>query len=80
VRSVSAVAVSENSLLKIEEFFRLSDLVSQEFRRLGWVYIQERDYILAKYGKNSLHLLENQELLDLYEYLKDIPTPNPLLP
>lgn len=71
------VAEAVRSAISNEEYKRLFNLNRQESVRLGWNKEQRRDCLIARYGKTPLNLLDQQELVELYEYLKSLPTPDP---
>ena len=44
-------------------------------RRIGWTNERGREYLIETYGKRSRHSLEDHELLQFLEYLKNQPDP-----
>ncbi|MEQ8469394.1 DUF5906 domain-containing protein, partial [Coleofasciculus sp. E1-EBD-02] len=49
-----------------------------EFTRLGWTEDQKRTWLNAKYGVRSRQLLSDEQLLELLETLKAMPTDTPI--
>jgi hypothetical protein len=75
--TASAVAEAEKPAPSSEEYKRLCALNRDEAYRLGWDKEQRSDCLSTKFGKTSLWTLDERELLELYEYLKSLPTPDP---
>jgi hypothetical protein len=72
-----AVAEAEKPASSSEEYKRLCALNHDEAYRLSWDKEQRSDCLITKFGKTSLFRLDEQELLELYDYLKTLPTPEP---
>jgi hypothetical protein len=75
--TASAVAEAEKPAPSSEQYKRLCALNRDESVRLGWDKEQRSDCLITKFGKTSLFRLDEQELLELYDYLKTLPTPEP---
>jgi hypothetical protein len=71
------VALTASAIVKTKGFHWLIQLISQEQMRLGWNHQQAREFLIDRYGKRSKQLLTDEEMLDLYDYLKTLPTPDP---
>ncbi len=71
------VAEAVRAAIANEEYRRIFYLNRDESVRLGWDNDQRRDCLMAKFGKTPLSRLDEQELLELYDYLKTLPTPDP---
>ncbi|MBW4549322.1 MAG: bifunctional DNA primase/polymerase [Symplocastrum torsivum CPER-KK1] len=71
------VALTASEIAETKGFDRLILCTSQQHKRLGWTHQQARELLIARYGKRSKHLLTDEEMLDLYDYLKTLPTPDP---
>ena len=70
-------APTASAIVDEEGFHRLIRLTDQQQKRLGWSSQQAREFLLTMYGKRSRYLLTNEEMLDFYDYLKTLPTPDP---
>jgi hypothetical protein len=70
------IAPTASAIVDEEGFHRLIRLTDQQQKRLGWSSQQAREFLLTMYGKRSRHLLTNEEMLDFYDYLKTLPTPD----
>jgi hypothetical protein len=75
--TASAVPEAEKPATPSEEYKRLCALNRDEAFRLRWDKEQRHDCLSTKFGKTSLWTLDERELLELYEYLKSLPTPDP---
>lgn len=58
-------------------FDELIGLTNLQYKRLDWNNQQARESLIARHGKRSRYLLTDEEILDLYDYLKTLPTPEP---
>jgi|GEM_PF-1318895 len=68
------VTLTASEIVKTKGFHWLIQLISQEQKRLGWNHQQAREFLIARYGKRSIHLLTDEEMLDLYDCLKTLET------
>jgi hypothetical protein len=71
------VALTASEIAEMKGFDRLILCTSQQHKRLGWTHQQAREFLIDRYGKRSKQLLTDEEMLDLYDYLKTLPTPDP---
>jgi hypothetical protein len=71
------VALTASEIAETKGFDRLILCTSQQHKRLGWTHQQAREFLIDRYGKRSKQLLTDEEMLDLYDYLKTLPTPDP---
>ena len=55
------------------EFFELLDLMDREGDRIGWSRDKFKQYVLEKYGKKSRYFLTDEQLWEVYEYLRTQP-------
>ena len=56
------------------DFFELLELLDKEAERTGWTLSKFKKYVLRKYGKKSRYLMTDEQLWELYDYLKSLPT------
>ena len=56
------------------DFFALLDLMERECDRIGWSLDNFKQYVLTQYGKKSRYFLTDEQLWELYEYLRSQPT------
>ena len=52
------------------DFFALLDLMERECDRIDWSLGKFKQYVLEKYGKKSRYFLTDEQLWELYEYLR----------
>ena len=52
------------------DFFALLDLMDRECDRIGWSKDKFKQYVLTEYGKKSRYFLTDEQLWELYEYLR----------
>lgn len=60
------------------DFFDFLALLDKEYERLKWSHARREKHLLGKYGKKSRYYLTDEQLLELYEYLKSLPTKSPI--
>ena len=56
------------------DFFALLDLMDIEADRIGWSLDNFRQHALTQYGQKSRYLLTDEQLWELYEYLRSQPS------
>ncbi len=56
------------------DFMEFIALLDAEAKRIGWSRKYFKQYVLIKYGKKSRYFLTDEQLWELYEYLKAKPT------
>ena len=56
------------------DFLALLDLMERECDRIGWTRDKFKQYVLEKYDKKSRYFLTDEQLWELYEYLRSQPT------
>ena len=55
------------------DFNEIRHKIDLEMKRLGWTKEQGRDYLLSTYGKRSRLHLTDEELLEFWHYLENLP-------
>ena len=56
------------------DFFEFLDLLDRETERIGWSLSRFKKYVFSKYGKKSRYLMTDEQLWELYDDLKSLPT------
>jgi hypothetical protein len=46
--------------------------IDTELERLGWSVEQAKEYLLAKYNKRSRQLLDDEEIIEFWQYLRQL--------
>ena len=52
------------------DFFEFLAMIDSEASRIGWTTNDLKRYVLSKYGKKSRYLMTDEQLWELYEYLR----------
>ncbi len=52
------------------DFFEFLAMIDSEATRIGWTTNDLKRYVLSKYGKKSRYLMTDEQLWELYEYLR----------
>lgn len=56
------------------DFWEFLDLLDREAERIGWSSSRFKKYVFRKYGKKSRRLMTDEQLWELYDDLKSLPT------
>ncbi|PSF30606.1 hypothetical protein C7H19_23590 [Aphanothece hegewaldii CCALA 016] len=69
-----AASVSQLSLFEQVnyEWKQLITAIDAELERLGWTTTQAKEYIMSKYNKRSRQLLDDEEIIEFWQYLKQL--------
>ena len=62
------------------DFFELLELIDFEANRIGMSLDDLKQYVLTKYGKRSRWFLPDNQLWELYEYLRLQPNAHVITP
>ncbi len=55
------------------DFYALLDLMDCERDRIGWSKDKFKQYVFTQYGKKSRYFLTDEQLWELYDYLRSQP-------
>lgn len=67
------VSVATESTIELD-FNEIRHKIDLEMKRLNWTKEQGRDYLLSTYGKRSRLHLTDEELLEFWHYLENLPS------
>ena len=62
------------------DFFELLELIDNEAKRIGWSIDDLKRHVLTQYGKRSRWFLTDNQLWELYEYLRLQPNAHVITP
>ena len=57
-------------------FEKMTRAIDSEIARLGWTKVRGIKYTQEKYGKASRLDLTDEQLIEYWQYLKNLPTPS----